>query len=84
MTSHVEKRKKLFSKCTSHVTLKSNLSAGRHSPGSTISSREVFCLKTENTLTLGGFGQPTKGACAELHTRDQRVRLLAYSNLQKG
>jgi hypothetical protein len=32
------------------------------------------------TLTLGGFGQPTKGPCVELHTRDQRVRLLTYLN----
>jgi len=34
-----------------------------------------------DTLTLGGFGQPTKGIYAELHTPDQGVRLLAYSNL---
>lgn len=33
------------------------------------------------TLTLGGFGQPTNGPYAGLHTLDQSVRSLASFNL---
>jgi len=47
------------------------LFAGRQSPGTTISSE---------LLHLGGFGQPTIGPYAELHTFNYDVRLLAYIN----
>jgi len=50
----------------------------RPGPLSLCENEEIF------TLTSGGFGQPTIGPCAELHTRDQRARLLAISNFKEG
>ena len=50
-----------------------------------LSLRENECVLSHTlTLTPGGFGQPTKGPCVELHTPDQGVRLLTTSNLKEG
>lgn len=50
-------------------------------PGPLSLCEKGFDRKIVAPLTLGGFGQPTKGPFAELHTPDQGVRLLAHSNL---
>lgn len=47
-----------------------------------LSHCEMASVNDRDTLTLGGFGQPTIGPYAELHTPDQGVRLLAHSNLK--
>jgi hypothetical protein len=63
----------------SHLTMQDDIRPGP------LSLREDECVLTHTlTLTLGGFGQPTKGPYAELHTPDQGVRLLAISNLKEG
>jgi hypothetical protein len=53
-------------------------------PGPLSLCENESALSRSLTLTSGGFGQPTKGPCAELHTPDQGVRLLAISNLNEG
>jgi len=52
------------------------------SPDSTISCVSECVPCAPFALTLSGFGQPTKGPYAELHTPDQGVRLLAISNFK--
>lgn len=51
-------------------------------PVSTISAWEVFIAMQWKLLMRVGFGQPTKGPYAELHTLDQSVRFLASFNVK--
>lgn len=55
--------------------------AGRHKSGSSTSQWE-YCFRSAH---IGlAFSISPEGLCAELHTRDQRVRLLALLNLVLG